>query len=71
MLGVRLEPELEARLGALAESTGQTKSEIVREAVRRFLEEQNLVSEARRQSLLASASDHAGDEVEFDQAGWK
>jgi len=39
MLGVRLEPELEKRLQALAEKTGRTKSFYAREAIRQFLED--------------------------------
>ncbi len=39
MLGVRLEPELEAKLESLAKKTGRTKSYYVREAVRQYLED--------------------------------
>lgn len=34
---IRLDPELERRLDQLAESSGKTRSEIVREALRRQL----------------------------------
>jgi RHH-type rel operon transcriptional repressor/antitoxin RelB len=40
MLNVRLEPELEERLAKLAKATGRTKSHYVREAVIRFLEDE-------------------------------
>jgi hypothetical protein len=40
MLGIRLEPELEARLERLARETGQTKSHIAREAIARYLSQQ-------------------------------
>lgn len=71
MLGIRLDPELEARLEALAKQTGRTKSECAREAIRRFLTEQDLVEEAQQQSLLVSTDDHDENYLEFDQSGWK
>lgn len=39
MLGIRLEPELEAKLERLAKKTGRSKSYYAREAIRQFLEE--------------------------------
>ena len=39
MLGIRLDPELEAKLEALAEKTGRTKSYYAREAIRQYLED--------------------------------
>ena len=39
MLGIRLEPELEARLGKLAKKTVRSKSFYAREAIRQYLEE--------------------------------
>jgi len=39
MLGVRLEPELEARLERLAKKTGRSKSYYAKEAIRQFLED--------------------------------
>lgn len=39
MLGVRLEPELEARLEKLARKTGRSKSYYAKEAIRQFLED--------------------------------
>jgi RHH-type transcriptional regulator, rel operon repressor / antitoxin RelB len=39
MLGVRLEPELEARLERLAQKTGRSKSYYAKEAIRQFLED--------------------------------
>lgn len=39
MLGVRLEPELEARLKRLAKKTGRSKSYYAKEAIRQFLED--------------------------------
>jgi RHH-type rel operon transcriptional repressor/antitoxin RelB len=39
MLGIRLEPELEARLEKLSRRTGRSKSYYAREAIRQFLED--------------------------------
>lgn len=39
MLAIRLEPEVEARLDALAKSTGRTKSFYAREAIMEHLED--------------------------------
>ncbi len=39
MLAIRLPPEVEERLGALAERTGRTKSAHAREAILRYLED--------------------------------
>jgi RHH-type transcriptional regulator, rel operon repressor / antitoxin RelB len=39
MLGVRLEPELEARLEKLAKKTGRSKSYYAKEAIRQYLED--------------------------------
>ena len=39
MLGIRLEPDLEARLRKLAERTGRSKSYYAREAIRQYLED--------------------------------
>jgi hypothetical protein len=40
MLGIRLEPELEARLERLSRETGQTKSHLAREAISEYLARQ-------------------------------
>ena len=39
MLALRLPPEIEQRLDALAKKTGRSKSYYAREAIRNFLEE--------------------------------
>jgi len=39
MLSVRLDPDIEKRLAALAASTGRTKTYYVREAIESYLEE--------------------------------
>lgn len=46
MLGVRLEPELEARLDSLAKATGRSKSFYAKEAIRQYITD-------REDSLLA------------------
>ncbi len=66
MLGIRLEPDLEGRLERLARATGRPKSELAREAIRGYLD--NNVDEARRQSLLASGI--AIVDMASDDTGW-
>ena len=39
MLAIRLQPELEARLTALAKKTGRTKTFYAREAIKEYLED--------------------------------
>lgn len=39
MLGIRLDPELEAKLESLARETGRSKSYYARLAIRQFLED--------------------------------
>jgi RHH-type transcriptional regulator, rel operon repressor / antitoxin RelB len=39
MLGIRLEPELEARLNRLAKKTGRSKSYYAKLAIQQFLED--------------------------------
>ncbi|QJU58826.1 ribbon-helix-helix protein, CopG family [Sphingomonas sp. AP4-R1] len=62
MLGVRLDSELEQRLAAVARSQGRSKSDIAREAVRRYvdLHDEAFRAEAKRQSLRAGAREAAG-----------
>ncbi|WP_267393293.1 MULTISPECIES: type II toxin-antitoxin system PemK/MazF family toxin [unclassified Sphingomonas] len=64
MLGVRLDTDLEERLAAVSRTQGRSKSDVAREAVRRFvdLHDDAYRREARRQSLRASARDDAADE---------
>ena len=59
MLGVRLDSELEERLAAVARTQGRSKSDIAREAVRRYVErhDEAFLAEARRQSMKAAARD--------------
>jgi RHH-type transcriptional regulator, rel operon repressor / antitoxin RelB len=56
MLGVRLDDELERRLASVARTQGRSKSDIAREAVRRYVDryDEAYRAEARRQSLRAA-----------------
>ncbi len=63
MLGVRLDEDLEQRLAAVARTQGRSKSDIAREAVRRYVErhDEAFLAEAKRQSLKAALEDRADD----------
>jgi len=67
MLGVRLDSELEERLAAVARTQGRSKSDIAREAVRRYVErhDEAFLAEAKRQSLRAAARDRTTDDWEW------
>lgn len=76
MFGIRLEDELDHKLAAIAKQRGLTKSDLVREAIRRFLNENELASEARRQSLLVSGRKGEEETLEYmehtaDLDGWQ
>lgn len=78
MLGVRLDSELEEQLAAVARTQGRSKSDIAREAVRRYVERHDaaFLAEARRQSLAASAQDNRDDfafweTIELASDTWK
>ena len=70
MLGVRLDTELEERLANVARTQGRSKSDIAREAVRRYVELQDEAfrREARRQSQRASRRDTQEDYAFWEQA---
>jgi RHH-type transcriptional regulator, rel operon repressor / antitoxin RelB len=57
MLGVRLDAETERGLEQLSRRSRRSKSDIAREAIRRFVMRQDaqLIAEAKRQSLRAAA----------------
>jgi RHH-type rel operon transcriptional repressor/antitoxin RelB len=71
MLGVRLDDELERRLTAVARSQGRSKSDIARDAVRRYvdLHDEAYRSEARRQSLAACRRDAEQGADTWDASG--
>ncbi|KQN28155.1 MULTISPECIES: ribbon-helix-helix protein, CopG family [unclassified Sphingomonas] len=68
MLGVRLDSELEERLAAVARTQGRSKSDIAREAVRRYVErhDEAFLAEARRQSMKAAARDREVQDETWD-----
>jgi len=74
MLGVRLDSELEERLAAVARTQDRSKSDIAREAVRRYvdLHDEAYRREAQRQSMRASARASTSDTVFWqDEDAWK
>lgn len=68
MLGVRIDKDLERKLDVLSRQSGRSKSDVAREAIRRYLEAHDLAAEARQQSQLASASPTT--DPDFDDRGW-
>lgn len=64
MLGVRLEPELEDRLARLARQQQITKSELAREAIRRYVDAA-LLDEQEIARQFANLRGEA-----FDDAAW-
>ena len=71
MLGVRLDTELEERLAAVARTQGRSKSDIAREAVRRYVErhDEAYLAEAKRQSLAAAARGWTAEDEEWECLG--
>jgi RHH-type rel operon transcriptional repressor/antitoxin RelB len=71
MLGVRLDNELEERLAAVARTQGRSKSDIAREAVRRYVErhDEAFLAEAKRQSLQATARGWTEEDEEWERLG--
>jgi RHH-type rel operon transcriptional repressor/antitoxin RelB len=71
MLGVRLDSDLEERLAAVARTQGRSKSDIAREAVRRYVErhDEAFLAEARRQSLAAAALGWTEDDEAWERLG--
>jgi RHH-type rel operon transcriptional repressor/antitoxin RelB len=71
MLGVRLDDELEARLTAVARTQGRSKSDIVRDVVRRYvdLHDQAFLAEAKRQSLAAAAEGWTEEDEAWERLG--
>lgn len=77
MLGVRLDDELERRLASVARTQGRSKSDIAREAVRRYVDRHDaaFLAEARRQSLAAAAAESREDfafseAIEVEDGDW-
>ncbi len=51
MLGVRLDEELERRLGTLAEKVDRSKSYLVKEALKRYIEQEELKAAEEQETL--------------------
>ncbi|MGS2724887.1 CopG family ribbon-helix-helix protein [Porticoccus sp. GXU_MW_L64] len=51
MLGVRLDENLEQRLTALAEKTHRSKSHHAKEALRRYIQQEEAKEQARQETL--------------------
>lgn len=68
MLGVRLDDDLERRLTSVARTQGRSKSDIARDAVRRYvdLHDAAFLAEAKRQSLRASARGWTEEDREWE-----
>lgn len=67
MLGIRLEPEMEQRLAALAKKTKRSKSYLTREALRHYIKQLE-TQEKRRQETLErwEAYEQTGEIIEHD-----
>ena len=77
MLGVRLDPETERRLEAVARRERRSKSSIVREVVEKALRvrDEAFLKEARRQSIEASKRENPDDyafweAIEAEDSDW-
>ena len=71
MLGVRIDSDLEQRLTAVARSQGRSKSDIAREAVRRYVErhDEAFLAEAKRQSRGAAAQGWTAEDEAWERLG--
>jgi RHH-type rel operon transcriptional repressor/antitoxin RelB len=71
MLGVRLDDDLEQRLTAVARTQGRSKSDIVRDVVRRYvdLHDEAFLAEAKRQSLAAAALGWSEEDEAWERLG--
>jgi RHH-type rel operon transcriptional repressor/antitoxin RelB len=69
MLGVRLDPETEKALDRFANRSRRSKSDIAREAIRRYVRHSDakLIAEARLQSMRASKRGWSADDEAWSQ----
>ena len=67
VLTIRLDPELEKQLDRLAERTGRSRSEIVREALRRQLAVSQFQELRKRMMPFAEAAGYLTDEDIFQE----
>lgn len=73
MLGVRLDPETERQLAALAAQSKRSKSDIAREAISKHVRQhdQAFLAEAKRQSLHLASLGWTKDDEEWEAlAAW-
>lgn len=76
MLGVRLDDELESRLNALAVKQQRSKSFLAKQALRRFIEEEeqkhfeNELTLARWEAYQTTGASISGDEVNEWLSSW-
>lgn len=77
MLGIRIDEVLERRLAQVASLQGRSKSEVARDAVRKYVDRYDTAyrAEARRQSLRAAERDSPSDwgfaeAIEAEDGGW-
>lgn len=76
MLALRIDKELEQQLAALARHKRRSKSDLVREALRRYLDDDAWLRECQRQSRAASQADAQSsvddllDDAADDVQGW-
>ncbi|PAX09303.1 ribbon-helix-helix protein, CopG family [Sphingomonas lenta] len=66
MIGLRLDPDLEQRVRRIAREHGRSASDVVREAIRRFLDQtgDDLERERELRLIAASVDDGEMDELE-------
>lgn len=64
-MAIRLDPPLERDLVAVARRQKRSKSEVVREAIRRYLDADTLAAEARKQSVRVSRGREEAKALEF------
>lgn len=68
MLGIRLDPGVEAQLASVARAQGRTKSEVARDAIRLYVERNDAAyrAEAKRQSLNAAARGWSEEDAHWE-----
>lgn len=72
MLGVRLDQETEVRLDRVARRTGQSKSEIARQALRLYLRRAAMTpAEAKRVVAALADEEHEDQFWQGDVEGWQ
>ncbi|GGE90945.1 hypothetical protein GCM10011404_24840 [Sphingomonas prati] len=70
MLGIRLEPRIEADLEGYARAMGRSKSAIVRDLIERHLEAHSIDEQMRRAVIVARDTDPTEDALTADLTVW-